>query len=86
VDSLTRSNLNKSCVVCGALPAEMHHVRKLRELEQGKHLDWFTFQMAPINRKLVPLCRDHYQKLHLGTLTQEKRGVFRKGCKELVSK
>jgi hypothetical protein len=82
---LTRSNLNKSCVICGALPAEMHHIRKLRDLKQRK-LDWFRFQMAAINRKQVPLCKDHYQKLHRNTLTQEERDAFRNGCKELVSK
>ena len=64
----------------------MHHVRKIRELKQRKHLDWFTFQMAAINRKQVPLCKDHHQKLHGGKLTQEEREAFRKGCKELVSK
>lgn len=29
----TRSNLFKKCVVCGGSPAEMHHVRKVRELK-----------------------------------------------------
>jgi group II intron reverse transcriptase/maturase len=82
---LTKSNLNKSSAICGALPAEMHHVRKIRYLKQRKHLDWFTFQMAAINRKQVPLCRDHHQKLHRGSLTLEEKQAFRKGCKELVS-
>jgi len=39
---LTKSNLNKGCVICGGCPAEMHHVRKLRDLKKRKHLDWFT--------------------------------------------
>jgi group II intron reverse transcriptase/maturase len=85
-NKLTRSNLNKVAFSVEALPAEMHHVRKIRELKQRKHLDWFTFQMAAINRKQVPLCRDHHQKLHRGSLTQEEKDAFRKGCKEQVSK
>jgi hypothetical protein len=62
----------------------MHH--KIRDLKQRKHLDWFTFQMAAINRKQVPLCRNYHQKLHRDMLTQEEKDAFRKGCKELVSK
>jgi hypothetical protein len=40
-------------------PVEMHHVKKIKELKSRKHLDWFTMQMAAINRKQVPL--DHHR-------------------------
>ncbi len=39
---LTKSNLGKSCIICGGIPAQMHHVRKIKELKSRKHLDWFT--------------------------------------------
>lgn len=61
---LTRSGLLRQCVICGTSPVEMHHVRNLKELRTRKHLDWFTQQMAAINRKQVPLCRDHHVGLH----------------------
>ena len=31
---LTSSGLWKSCIICGAIPAEMHHVKKIKELRQ----------------------------------------------------
>jgi hypothetical protein len=74
----------KGCVICGATNVQMHHVRKLRELRNRLHLDWFTMQMAAINRKQVPLCPDHHHRLHLGSLSALERDLFRKGCQELV--
>lgn len=61
---LVQSSLNKVCVVCGGVPVEMHHVRKLRDLKTRKHLDWFTLQMSRINRKQIPLCKPHHIALH----------------------
>jgi group II intron reverse transcriptase/maturase len=81
-NKLTKSNLNRSCVICGAMPAEMHHVKRIKELKSRKHLDWFTMQMAAINRKQVPLCKDHHKKLHSATLSEMERTAFAEGCKE----
>jgi ubiquinol-cytochrome c reductase cytochrome b subunit len=61
-NKLTKSGLNRSCTVCGAMPVEMHHVKRIKELKQRTHLNWFTMQMAAINRKQVPLCREHHKK------------------------
>ena len=43
----------------------MHHVRKIRDMKNpnGK-LDFYTRQMAAINRKQIPLCRYHHNGLH----------------------
>jgi group II intron reverse transcriptase/maturase len=83
---LTRTNLGKACVICGDMPAEMHHVRKIRDLKakyrKGK-LDFFRVQMAAFNRKQVPLCRIHHITLHKGALTETERIAFRKGLEEL---
>lgn len=83
---LTKSNLFKACVICGTTPAEMHHVRKLRELKKRTHLDWFTIQMAAINRKQVPLCKYHHTALHQNQLTIDERQAFQEGTKDLVRK
>jgi group II intron reverse transcriptase/maturase len=76
-NKLTRSNLNKCCAVCGCIPVEMHHVKSIKELKSRKHLDWFTMQMAAINRKQVPLCKEHHKKLHGGKLSPAERDAFR---------
>jgi len=80
---LTRSNLGLSCVICGKIPAQMHHVRAIKELKSRKHLDWFTMQMAAINRKQVPLCREHHVLLHHNKLTPVEREMFVNGCAQL---
>lgn len=85
-NKLTRSNLGKSCIICGCIPAQMHHVKKLKELKSLVKLDWFTMQMAAINRKQVPLCADHHKKLHQNKLTPVERTLFAMGCKALTSK
>lgn len=64
----------------------MHHVKKLRELRNRLNLDWFTMQMAGINRKQVPLCPEHHYRLHQGKLSAPERELFRKGCLELIKK
>lgn len=76
---LTRSSLGKECIICGKTPAEMHHIRKLKELKSRKTISWFTMQMAAINRKQVPLCRDHHIRLHNNQLTDEERNLFAQG-------
>jgi hypothetical protein len=54
----------KVCIICGDTSVEMHHVKKIRDLRQNLKLDWFTMQMAAINRKQVPLCKAHHMGLH----------------------
>jgi hypothetical protein len=76
---LTRSSLGKECIICGKTPAEMHHIRKLKEFKSRKTISWFTMQMAAINRKQVPLCRDHHIRLHNNQLTDEERNLFAQG-------
>ncbi len=83
-NKLTRSNLGKSCIICGGIPAQMHHVRKIKELKSRRHLDWFTMQMAAINRKQVPLCRRHHTALHRNLLTPTEKLLFNKGCKDMI--
>lgn len=84
-NKLTKSNLGKKCIICDETPAEMHHVRKIKELKSRQHLSWFTQQMAAINRKQVPLCQDHHKKLHKNQLSNIERELFTKGCAGMVN-
>lgn len=74
----TKTNLFKKCIICkSSIGVEMHHVRKIRELRNKKsNLDFFTRQMAAINRKQVPLCREHHIRLHNDTWTKEEKIIF----------
>ena len=65
---------------------EMHHVRKVKDLKakasSGK-MDFFTMQMASINRKQVPLCRTHHKALHRNKLSPLERQQFKAGLERL---
>lgn len=84
-NKLSRSNLRRSCLVCGKYPCEMHHVRRIKDLKEkyseGK-LDFWTMQMAAINRKQIPLCKDHHEKLHNNKLTPQESEWLKKGLME----
>ena len=86
---LTRSNIGKACVICGVIPAEMHHIRQVSDIEQkykkGK-IDFFTKQMIGINRKQVPLCKEHHKKLHQNQLSQTEINAFSEGVNNLHKK
>lgn len=57
----TKSNLHKACIICGKTDGvEMHHIRKVKDLKKpSSKLDFFSRQMAAINRKQIPLCKEH---------------------------
>jgi group II intron reverse transcriptase/maturase len=86
-NKLTKSNLFKQCVICGSSnQIQMHHVRQVKDLKSkaaGKKLDFFTLQMAAINRKQVPLCSTHHQALHNNTLSPSERELFKNNLKSL---
>jgi hypothetical protein len=75
----TKSNLFKSCLICGSVDnVEMHHVKKIRNLrDKTSKADFFTRQMEAMNRKQIPLCRDHHQRLHKREWTTEEREILR---------
>jgi hypothetical protein len=43
-------------------------------------------QMAAINRKQVPLCREHHTKLHHDKLTPIEKLMFSAGCNKLIGR
>jgi len=64
----------------------MHHVRKVKDLKnkaKKQRMDFFTMQMAAINRKQVPLCKEHHKSLHNNTLTDAERVLFKNNLKLL---
>lgn len=64
----------------------MHHVRKIADLKQ-KHfkgkMDFFTMQMAAINRKQVPRCKNHHVGVHTNKLSEAKKLAFKEGVQNL---
>lgn len=81
-NKLSKSNLFKQCVICGSTKhIEMHHIRKVRDLKnklKKKNTDFFSSQMAAINRKQVPLCVEHHKALHDNSLSHDERELFKK--------
>ena len=79
----TKSNLFKSCMICGSLSnIEMHHVKKIKDLKNPKlKKDFFTRQMAGINRKQIPLCKDHHIRLHNDTWTISEKEKLKSNTK-----
>lgn len=86
-NKLTKSNLFKQCVICGSTKhIEMHHIRKVRDLKsklRKKNTDFFSLQMAAINRKQVPLCAEHHKALHNNTLSHDERELFKENIQLL---
>lgn len=64
----------------------MHHIRSIAGIRTrlcSNKADFFSLQMAGINRKQVPLCREHHLKLHNKTLSPEETLLFQKNMKEI---
>ena len=84
-NKLTKSNLNKKCLVCGSENPEMHHVKTIKNLKlklSKKKLDFWTLQMAAINRKQIPLCSLHHHKLHNNSLSEIEKLVLKANLKK----
>ena len=82
---VARSSLGLPCVVCDLEgPVEMHHVKHVRK--QGFRYKGFQEQMALLNRKQVPLCKNCHQKVHAGVYDGPSLASLRKRMrKELGS-
>ena len=87
-NKFTRSALFYSCIICGEdKNVEMHHLRSIRSLrDRQSNKSWIERQMAAINRKQIPLCREHHQKVEgkLGGLTLEEKGMYSLGSKRFL--
>lgn len=63
---VARSSIGLPCIICDSNIGlcEMHHVKHVRK--QGFRYKGFRHQMALLNRKQVPLCKDCHRKVHAG--------------------
>jgi hypothetical protein len=66
-----------------SIKKRIKRVLKIADLKQ-KHrrgkTDFFTMQVASINRKPVPLCKSHHISLHGNKLTEIEITAFKKRC------
>ncbi|CAN0548841.1 unnamed protein product, partial [Ectocarpus sp. 12 AP-2014] len=65
-------------------PSEMHHVKKIKDLKAGYKagkIDYWTLQMAAINRKQIPLCKAHHFALHRDTLSCKEREMLKEAIR-----
>ena len=67
----------------------MHHVRKIRDLKSKARvfkMDFFTMQVAAVNRKQIPLCKFHHTALHRNSLYPLEREQLKTEIKQLKGK
>lgn len=84
-NKFTCSNLNKSCLICGEFPSEMHHLRNIKDLKSRYRLgkkDFWKTQIAAINRKQIPLCKKYHVNLHRNSRTVEEKDKLIEAIKE----
>lgn len=80
-NKMTHRNLFKVCAVCGSREdVEIHHIRNLVDIKDRK-ADWFRKQMSSINRKQIPLCKEHHIKLHAKKLIKSDLDEYRLAIK-----
>lgn len=61
--------LEEACAVCGATPAEQHHIRSVFAAKKGRvkgTYGHFLEILRLANRLVVPLCRPHHRAVHRG--------------------
>jgi len=62
---VSKSCLNKECCICKeTIGIEMHHVKHVRK--KGYRYKGFHAEMALLNRKQIPLCRNCHMAVHRG--------------------
>lgn len=67
----------------------MHHVRKIRDLKSKARvfkMDFFTMQVAAVNRKQIPLRKSHHTALHRNSLFPLEREQLKTEIKQLKGK
>lgn len=72
---LTQRMNAKLCEYCGntSRPMEIHHVRKLKDLQAKKHLENWERVMIARNRKTLVLCDECHHLLHQGKLPDNRK-------------
>ena len=61
----TLSSQGSNCIICGSNEnVQMHHVRALKDIAKSKNV--VHKHMIAIERRQIPVCREHHLKLHGG--------------------
>jgi nicotine oxidoreductase len=61
----TLSSQGAPCAVCGSFEdVQMHHVRALKDIAKSKNA--VHRHMMAIQRRQIPVCREHHLALHKG--------------------
>jgi retron-type reverse transcriptase len=69
--SLTLSQFDEPCVICGTLDnIEMHHIKSVKSVrvKTRTYAQW----IGAFQRKSIPLCKEHHILLHAGKLSHEE--------------
>jgi hypothetical protein len=62
----TQYKLTGRCVICGSKESiQMHHIRHINGYQEKTKMA-FQKIMGLLNRKQIPLCKDHHHQIHLG--------------------
>jgi group II intron reverse transcriptase/maturase len=68
--SLTRSQFDEPCAICGTLDnIEIHHVKSVKDVrvKTRTYAQW----TGGFLRKSIPLCKNHHVQLHAGNLSRD---------------
>jgi group II intron reverse transcriptase/maturase len=80
-NKMTKSNLNKACVICNTTQhIEMHHIRKVKDVKNKIRTGNSTYAQwtGTYLRKQVPLCAYHHDLYHSGDLNYADKTKIRR--------
>lgn len=73
----------RPCAICGATPTDMHHIKHVRtvlkkKLAQKNKFNAILEALRLVNRKTLPLCKEHHYMVHNGLYDGESlKNVFK---------
>ena len=81
---VAQSSLGLPCAICDSNegPIEMHHVKHVQK--QGFRYKGFHEQMALLNRKQIPLCKNCYHQVHAGFYNGPSLETLRKRMRKVL--
>jgi len=83
---ISRSSIGLPCAICDSSVGfvEIHHVKHVRK--QGYRYMGFHQQMALLNRKQIPLCKNCHRKVHAGLYNGPSLETLRKRMRSKMIK
>jgi len=68
-NSLTRSQFDEPCAICGLDNLEIHHIKSVKDVRVK--IRTYAQWVGAFHRKSIPLCKEHHLLLHAGNLSHE---------------